>query len=140
MKGETMTRKVFINLPVKDLGRSMDFFKQLGFEFNPQFTDEKGAAMVLSDEGFVMLVVEPFFQTFTKKEIADATSETEVIVALSADSKEEVNELVNKALAAGGSPSNDPTEYEGFMYTWGFQDVDGHLWEVLYMEPSAIQG
>jgi predicted lactoylglutathione lyase len=83
-----MSRKVFINLPVKDLGRSMDFFKQLGFEFNPQFTDEKGAAMVLSDEGFVMLVVEPFFQTFTKKEIADATSETEVIVALSAGSKE----------------------------------------------------
>jgi uncharacterized protein len=135
-----MSRKVFINLPVKDLSRSMDFFKRLGFGFNPQFTDEKAAAMELSGEGFVMLITEEYFQTFTKKPISDATSDTEVIIAVSADSKEEVDELVNKALAAGGSPSNDPTDYEGFMYTWGFQDVDGHLWEVLYTEPSAIQG
>jgi uncharacterized protein len=88
MRGENMSRKVFINLPVKDLRRSMDFFKQLGFGFNPQFTDEKAAAMELSDEGFVMLITEGYFQTFTKKEIADATSETEVIVAVSADSKQ----------------------------------------------------
>src|ERR1035437_8048184 len=107
-----MTTQVFVNLPVKDLNRSKDFFNRLGFSFNPQFTDDKAACMVLNDSGYVMLLSEPFFKKFTEKKIADATKETEVLVSLSADSKEKVNELTDKALSIGASKAPEPQEME----------------------------
>ncbi len=133
------SRKIFVNLAVKDLGKAVDFFTELGFSFNPQFTDEQATCMIVSDEAFVMLLVEDRFKDFTKKEIVDSTTHTEAILALSAESREQVDELVNKALAAGGQPANDPMDH-GFMYGWSFQDLDGHLWEVIWMDPSAVQG
>jgi predicted lactoylglutathione lyase len=129
--------KIFVNLPVKDLNESVDFFTKLGFEFNAQFTDENATCMIISENIFVMLLVESFFKTFIKKEIADATKSTEVIVALSAASKEQVDEIVNKAMAAGGKASIEPMD-QGFMYQRSFQDIDGHLWEISYMDESAI--
>jgi predicted lactoylglutathione lyase len=131
------SENIFINLPVKDLKKSMEFFTKIGFEFNMQFTDDNAACLVISDKIFVMLLVESFFQTFTKKEIADATKTTEALICLSASSRESVDEIVNKALAAGGTPSNDPMD-QGFMYGWSFQDLDGHMWEVAYMDMSAV--
>jgi uncharacterized protein len=133
-----MARKIFVNLPVKDLNKSKEFFSQLGFTFNQQFTNEKAASMVISDDIFVMLLVEDFFKTFTKKEVADAAKSTEAIICLSAESREEVDEMVSKAIAVGGSAPNDKQEYD-FMYGHGFQDLDGHLWEVAWMDPATIQ-
>jgi predicted lactoylglutathione lyase len=132
-----MSTKIFVNLPVKDLSKSIDFFGELGYSSNPQFTDENGACVVLSEDIFVMLLTEPFFKSFTKKEIADATTSTETILALSADSREEVDSLVDKALAAGGQVAGEPTEMEDFMYSRSFYDLDGHHWEVVYMNPQA---
>ena len=135
----TTSRKVFINLAVEDLQRSVEFFTALGFEFDPQFTDEQATCMILSDEAFVMLLVKSRFKGFIKKDIADSTTQTEVILALSAHSRTEVDELVEKALAAGGSPANDKVEM-GFMYGWSFQDPDGHLWEVANLDdPDAVE-
>ena len=131
-----MARKIFVNLPIKDMERSKAFFTALGFSFNPQFTNEQGAGMVISEDIYAMLLVEPFFQTFTKKPIADATKSTEVLVCLSCDSRAEVDELVKKALAAGGKAPN-PTQDHGFMYAHGFEDLDGHLWELVWMNPAA---
>ena len=131
-----MSRKIFVNLPIKNMERSQAFFKSLGFSFNPQFTNDQGACMVVSDDIFVMLLVEPFFQTFTKKPIADATKTTEVLVCLSAESRAEVDSLVKKALAAGGTSPNPPQDH-GFMYGHGFTDLDGHVWELAYMDPNA---
>ncbi|MDF2659310.1 MAG: extradiol dioxygenase [Paenibacillus sp.] len=128
--------QIFVNLPVKDLNQTIEFFTKVGFEFNPEYTDENAACMIVSDHIFVMLLVEEFFKNFTKKEIADSTKTTEVIVALSADSKEQVNEIVNRALAAGGTVSNEPMD-QGFMYGWSFQDINGHLWELMYMDMSG---
>lgn len=133
-----MSRMIFVNLPVKDLQKSIGFFTELGFKFNPQFTDENTTCMVISDDAYVMLLVEDYFKTFTKKSIADATTHTEAIVALSAESREDVDNLVDKALAVGGRPANEP-EDQGFMYGRSFQDLDGHQWEVLYMDPSAME-
>jgi uncharacterized protein len=133
-----MSRKTFVNLPVKDLQVTKQFFTGLGFEFNQQFTDDRAACMVISDDAYAMLLVEDFFKTFTNKEVADTTSHIEVVVALSAESREEVDALVHKALAGGGMPSNDPIE-DGPMYGWSFQDVDGHLWELIYMDPSVFE-
>lgn len=129
--------KIFVNLPVKDLNKTKDFFSTIGFEFNPQFTNENAACMVISDTIFAMLLVEDYFKTFTKKEIPDSTKSSEAILALSVESKEKVDEFVNKALAAGGKPSNDPVDH-GFMYGWSFQDLDDHLWEVFFMDESAV--
>ena len=128
-------KMIFVNLAVKDLQKSIDFFTQLGFEFNAEMTDEKGTCMIVGENIFVMLLTEDFFKKFTKKELADPTKNSEVIVAISADSKESVDDLVGKALAAGGSASNDKMDDE-YMYGWSFQDPDGHLWEVIYMEES----
>ncbi len=133
-----MSTKIFVNLPVKDLGKSTDFFTKLGFSFNQQFSDENAGCLVISDDISVMLLVEPFFKTFTKKDIADATTSTETILALGVESKDRVDELVDQALAAGGRPAND-TDDQGFMYGRSFQDPDGHIWEVLYMDPTAVQ-
>ncbi len=132
-----MATKIFVNLPVKSLNKSVAFFSQLGFRFNAQFTDEKAACMVVSDDIFVMLLTEKFFKTFTNKPVANASSSTEVIIALSADSRQQVDELVDKALAGGGAPSKF-TQDQGFMYGRSFQDPDGHLWEVMYMDPGAV--
>ena len=134
-----MSTKIFVNLPVKDLRKSIAFFTALGYSFNQQFTDENAGCLVISDDIYAMLLVEPFFKTFTKKDIADATRSTEAIVALGVENRQRVDELVDKALAAGGSPANDTNDM-GFMYTRSFQDPDGHLWEVFYMDPATVQG
>ncbi|MEI6949004.1 VOC family protein [Paraflavisolibacter sp. H34] len=128
-----MSKQIFVNLPVKNLNRAVSFFTHLGFSFNQEFTDENATCMVVSDNIFVMLLVEPFFQTFTKKEVADATRTAEVIVALSAGSRGEVNDYIRKAVEAGGTTPNEATDH-GWMYVHGFQDPDGHLWEFTYME------
>src|SRR4051812_37484468 len=119
-----MARKIFVNLPIKDMERSKAFFIGLGFGFNPQFTNEQGACMVISEDIFVMLLVEPFFKGFTKKPIADATKSTEAILCLSCDSRAEVDDFVKKALAGGGKAPVPPQDH-GFMYGHGFEDLDG---------------
>ena len=131
------SRKIFVNLPVKDLEASVDFFTGLGFTFDPAFTDEQATCMVVSDEAFVMLLVEPRFKDFATKDISDASSSTEVIIAVSASSREEVDQLANTALGAGGSPAKEPMDM-GFMYGRSFSDLDGHSWEVMWMDPSAV--
>ena len=133
-----MATQIFVNLPVKDLARSTEFFTRLGYKFDPQFTDEKAACMIVSDDIYVMLLLEKFFQTFTTKPIADATQSTEVLMALSCDSRAKVDEQVRKALAAGGTSARAPQDH-GFMYGHGFDDLDGHIWELFYMEPSAVK-
>ena len=130
--------KIFINLPVKDLNKSIDFFTKLGFEFNQQFTDENATCMIVNEDAAVMLLVEDFFKSFISKELVDATKSTETLVCLSANSRDEVNDLVNKALEAGGSKAGDPID-QGPMYGWSFQDPDGHHWEVMYMDPSVLE-
>ncbi len=132
-----MTTKVFVNLPVKDLKRSMEFFTELGYQFNAQFTDETAACMIVSEDIYIMLLTHPKFKEFTPKAICDATKSTEVLVCLSCESREKVDNLVRKAVAAGGTTYAEPKDY-GFMYQQGFQDLDGHIWELIYMEPSAI--
>jgi len=136
--GVAAQRQIYVNVPVSDLTKSVDFFTRLGFEFNKDFTDENATCMIVSDTAFVMLLTNDFFKRFTNKELTDAASHTEAILAISAGSRAEVDEMVNTALAAGGQPSNDKMD-EGFMYSWSFQDLDGHLWEVMYMDESAIQ-
>ncbi len=133
-----MARMIFVNLAVGDLDKSVEFFTKLGFSFDPRFTDETATCMIVSDEAFVMLLVEGRFKDFTKKELADARTQTEAILALSAESREQVDELADKALEAGGSPANDPIDM-GFMYGRSFQDPDGHLWELIWMDPSALE-
>ncbi|MFW3459473.1 VOC family protein [Streptomyces microflavus] len=134
-----MAQMIFVNLPVKDLATSKGFFEKLGYGTNPQFSDDKTACVVLSDTIFVMLLTEPRFKDFTKKEIADASRTTEVILALSADSREKVDELADAALAAGGFPAGE-TQDLGFMYGRSFQDPDHHIWEVIWMDPAAVEG
>src|SRR5215472_16772524 len=126
--GENMATKIFVNLPVKNLMNSVDFFTKLGFTFDPKFTDETAACMVVAEDIFVMLLTEAKFRTFTPKQICDAPKSTEVLVCLSAESREGVNETVRKAVAAGGNTYNEPQDH-GFMYGHGFQDLDGHIWE-----------
>ena len=133
-----MPTMIFVNLPVKDLDKSKQFFTELGFTINQQFTDDKASCIVISDTIYLMLLVEPFFKTFTKKDIADATTSTEAIIALSADSREAVDELVDKAIAAGAGPSNEPMD-EGYMYARSFADPNGHLFEVMWMDPNAVE-
>ena len=133
-----MATKIFVNLPVKDLQRSMDFFTAIGYTINHQFTNEKAACVVISDDIYAMLLTEPFFQTFTKKEIVDAKRSTECIICLSADSREGVDELLDKALKSGGTANREPQDH-GFMYERSFADPDGHLWEVVWMDPSFVQ-
>ena len=131
------SRTMFVNLAVRDLPRSMEFFRKLGFAFNPKFTDDKAACMIISEQASVMLLSEPFFRTFTKKHICDTSSSTEGLFALSCNSRAEVDEMVNKAKAAGGKHAMEPQDH-GFMYGWSFYDLDGHHWEVLWMDPKGI--
>jgi predicted lactoylglutathione lyase len=130
------SRKIFVNLPVRDLKRSMQFFRTLGFEFNPKFTDENAACMIVSEEAFVMLLAESFFKTFLKKNICDTATHTETLLALSCEGRANVDELVKTAIAAGGSHAMDPMDH-GFMYGWSFFDPDGHHWEVFWMADSG---
>ena len=134
-----MPKQIFVNLPVKNLEKTKAFFSSIGYSFNAQFTDEKAACMVISNEIYVMLLTEPFFKTFISKEVADANKTTEVIISLSADSKQHVDEIIGKAVNAGAITPRAAQDY-GFMYQHGFQDPDGHLWEYVYMDPSAVQG
>jgi predicted lactoylglutathione lyase len=134
-----MSTKMFVNLPVKDLKRSVEFFGKLGYKFDPQFTDENATCMIIGEDIFAMLLVEPFFKTFTPKPIADAKRTTEVLLGLSTESRDEVNRIVEDALAAGASRYKEPADH-GFMYQWGFEDLDGHIWEYFWMDPAAVQG
>lgn len=131
-----MANQIFVNLSMKNLTRSIEFFTRLGYHFNPQFTNDKAACMIVSDGIFVMLLVEEFFKTFTPNPLCDATKNTEVLLCLSCDSRGQVDELVRKAVSAGAGTPNKPVEH-GFMYQHGYQDLDGHLWELVYMEPGA---
>ena len=134
-----MAKQIFVNLPVKDLNKSKEFFSKIGFSFNEQFTDDKAACLVIGENIYAMLLREEFFRTFTKKEISDATKSTEVLIAIDADSRDKVNEMVTKAKEAGGSIYREPQDH-GWMYGHSFADPDGHQWEVLYMDESAIPG
>jgi predicted lactoylglutathione lyase len=129
---------IFPNLAVEDLDRSVEFFTKLGFTFNPQFTDETATAMVVNEGAVVMLMVKDRFADFTSKEIVDPRTHTEAILALSAESREDVDEFADKALASGGSPAREPMEL-GFMYGRSFNDPDGHLWEIFWMDPSVLE-
>jgi uncharacterized protein len=132
-----MARQIFVNLPIRDMGRSQEFFRALGFDFNPQFTNEQGACMVIEKDSIhAMLLVEPFFQTFTEKPVADARKATEVLICISCESRESVDEMVRKAVAAGGR-TYKPAQDHGFMYFHAFEDLDGHQWELMWMNPEA---
>lgn len=133
-----MISKIFVNLPVKDLEKSMTFFKKVGFSFNPQFTDKTGACMVMSDDIYAMLLTHPKVKEFTKKEIADAHKTTEVLTALAVESKAKVNEVADKAVKAGGKEPYAPKDY-GFMFARSFEDPDGHIWEVFWMNPEHVK-
>jgi predicted lactoylglutathione lyase len=130
--------KIFVNLPVKHLDKAKKFFAELGYTFNPQFTDENAACMIISDDIYAMLLVDKYFKTFTPKEVVDAKAGTEAITALSLASRAEVDRIVNKALAAGARRYAEPKDH-GFMYQWGFEDLDGHIWEYFWMDPSFVQ-
>ena len=132
-----MSRKLFVNLPVRELDRSVRFFTALGFSFNAHFTDETATCMIVSESSFVMLLTEEKFRQFTPKQLCDTKQATEVLLCLSAESRAEVDQLVAKAVAAGGSLYKEPIDF-GFMYGHSFQDPDGHQWEVMFMEPEAI--
>jgi predicted lactoylglutathione lyase len=133
-----MTQQIFVNLPVKNLEKTKTFFAHLGYSFNQQFTNDEAACMVVSDTIFVMLLTEPFFKGFTKKSIANAHETTEVLLCLSCENRAEVDSLVQKALAAGGKAPIASQDH-GFMYAHGFEDLDGHQWELVYMDPNHVQ-
>ncbi|MBE4735797.1 VOC family protein [Streptomyces caniscabiei] len=130
---------IFVNLPVNDLDASKKFFTELGYALNPQFSDENAASVVISDTIVAMLLTKPFYATFTQKEIADASKTSQVLLCLSAESRAKVDELVEKAVAAGGTASEKVQDMD-FMYGRAFDDLDGHTWEVVWMDPSAIEG
>lgn len=131
-----MFRQIFVNLPIQDMARSQAFFKALGLSFNPRFTNEQGACLEIGENFYAMLLVKPFFQGFTQKPIGDAHQSTEVILALSVDSRAEVEEVMRKAVAAGATRIPAPKDY-GFMFQDGFADLDGHQWEVFWMDEAA---
>lgn len=133
-----MQTQIFVNLPVKELNKSVEFFKKLGYSFNPQFTDETAACMIISESIFAMLLTEEKFSSFTPKKIADASKSTEVITCLSAESKDKVNDIVDKAIAAGGTETRESQDY-GFMFGRSFNDLDGHIWEIMWMDMNAMQ-
>lgn len=133
-----MSRKIFVNLPVRDLPRAMAFFEALGFAVNRQFTDETAACLVVSEEIYAMLLTEAKFAQFTPKAIADARETTEVLICLGCDSRQEVDALMGQALAAGGREPRPPQDH-GFMYGRSFEDPDGHIWELVWMDPAAIR-
>src|SRR5215203_2490972 len=138
LKSKIMATKIFVNLPVRDLNNSIEFFRKIGFPHNPQFTDETAACMVISEDIYAMLLTHAKFKEFTPKEICDATKATEVITCLSCESKMQVDDIIGKAVAAGGNTYKSPMDY-GFMYGNAFQDLDGHIWEFIWMDPNFVQ-
>jgi len=134
-----MATNIFVNLAVKNLDKTKEFFSNLGYTFNQQFSDEKAACMVISETIYAMLISEAYFKTFIpNKEISDTSKSKEVLLALSADSRQQVDELADKAIAAGGKNFRDPDDHE-FMYSRSFEDLDGHVWEVFWMNPEHVQ-
>jgi len=134
-----MATNIFVNLAVKNLDKTKEIFSKLGYTFNQQFTDDKGACMVISETIYAMLISEAYFKTFIpNKEISDTSKSKEVLLALSADSRQQVDEMADKAVAAGGKNFRDPDDH-GFMYSRSFEDLDGHVWEVFWMNPGHIQ-
>ena len=131
-----MHKQIYVNLPVDDLPRSKAFFESLGLGFNPQFTNDQGACLVVGENIYAMLLVKDFFKTFTSKPLTDATRSTEVLVCLSCESRAEVDDLVARAVQAGGTAPRKPQDH-GFMYGHGFEDLDGHIWELMHMDPTA---
>ncbi|MBA4376883.1 MAG: glyoxalase/bleomycin resistance/extradiol dioxygenase family protein [Anaerolinea sp.] len=132
-----MSTQMFLNLPVKDLSKTIEFFTKLGFKFNPQFTDENAACMIVGEDSFVILLMEKFFKTFVPKEIADTKKTTELTVAIALESRVDVDRMVETALKAGATASMEPSD-QGFMYSKSFQDLDGHIWEIFWMDPNHI--
>ena len=135
---DRMKTKIFVNIPVKELSKSVDFFTKLGFNFNPQFTDDNATCMIVGEDIFVMLLVEKFFKSFIRKEICDTSKSTEAILALSVESREKVDKMIDKAVGAGGIEPREKQDH-GWMYGRSFEDIDGHLWEIFFMEESAIK-
>jgi predicted lactoylglutathione lyase len=133
-----MPQMIFVNLPVKDLPKSKAFFEALGFSFNPQFSDETAACMVISDTIYAMLLTHEKFAGFAPQPIADSNKVTEVLTCLSRESRADVDSMVKAAVAAGGKTYAEPQDH-GFMYGHGFQDPDGHVWELMWMDPAAVQ-
>lgn len=133
-----MSTKIFVNLPVKNLNASVAFFTKLGYTFNPQFTNENATCMIVSGDIYVMLLVEPFFKSFITKDICDTRKSTEVLICLSAESREEVDSIISKAVEAGGTTPREAQD-QGFMYSHAYEDPDGHTWEIMWMDPAAIQ-
>lgn len=133
-----LSTKIFVNLPVKDLPKAIHFFTEVGYSFDDRFTDETATCMVVSEHIFVMLLVEERFAEFTPRRICDTSSYTEAILALSVDSREAVDDLAGRALAAGATVFHEPQDH-GFMYQRSFLDLDGHLWEVFWMDPAALE-
>ena len=130
--------KMFVNLPVRDLKRSVEFFTKLGFTFNPKFTDENATCMIVGEDSFVMLLVERFFKSFTRRQLCDTGTHTEALVAVSVGSRAEVDKMVKTAVANGGAHAVDPQDH-GFMYGWSFYDPDGHHWEVFWMDEKEAR-
>ena len=131
-----MSRQIYVNLPVKDVAKTKAFFSALGFQFEPKFSNEDAICMIVADDIYVMLLVEKFFKTFIKTEICDARKSTEVLLCLSCTSRAEVDAFVAKAVKAGGGIPRESQDH-GFMYGHAFTDLDGHLWELVYMDPNA---
>jgi len=132
-----MHKQIFVNIAISDMQQSQDFFKKLGFTFNPDFTNEQGACMVISDDIYAMLLTRDFFQGFTGKPLVDAKEATEVLICLSCESRAEVDDLVARARDAGGAVPREPQDH-GFMYAHGFEDLDGHIWELVHMAPGEV--
>ena len=135
----TTPRKLFVNIPVTDIQRSIDFFQALGFDFNAQFTDATAAAMLVGEDAYFMLLKRDRFETFTKRPVGDPKKETTTLYALGVESRDAVDAMVKKAVALGGSHALEPQDH-GFMYGWSFHDLDGHHWEVFWMDPAVVQG
>lgn len=133
-----MPKQLFVNLPVADLSKTIAFFSKLGFSFNPKFTDEKATCMIVGNDCFVMLLVEPFFKTFTKKTLSNAKQTTEVLLAVSFESRQKVDEIIQKAVQAGGHESREPQDLD-FMYSRAFEDLDGHIWEIFWMDETQMK-
>jgi uncharacterized protein len=132
-----LTTKLFVNLPVNDLNKTIKFFTHLGFTFNPQFTDENATCMIIGNESFVMFLVEKFFKNFTNKEICNATDKTEVILALSVKNRGQVDNMITKVIEAGGKEYMKSQDH-GWMYYRSFEDINGHVWEIVYMDENSI--
>lgn len=129
---------IFVNLPVKNLPASKEFYAKLGYTFNPQFTDDNAACMIIDEHIYAMLITEPYFKTFTPREIADTTKVVEVLNALSTDSREKVDWYAKTAVEAGGKIHRDSSDH-GWMYSQSIEDIDGHVWEYVWMDPNNIQ-